>query len=436
MLTAEQNRLLTDVSPGTPLNAYWKQHWIPALRSAALECDGAPVRVELLCEHYVAFRTTDGTAGFVNEACPHRGVSLALGRNENNALTCIFHGWSMNAKGECVHMPTETSNAMCAKVPRIGYPVKEAGGIVWVYLGPGDPPQFNDFAFTHLPARHVRARASYNNSNWLQNVETLLDSAHIALLHHNTVYDKNVPKEGMQLTAGNDVPRYSFDPKPYGFRSYAERTQSDGHTYLRVTEYVAPGMAFIGTTEAEAAFVIMVVPVNNTKTLGWFVFWDDRDDINNRLPDFLMIGTDDNDDDFAASRAGKLVQSQDREAMRRGESWSGIHGVIFEDYAVAESIPIPDRTKEFLGSGDVAIVRLRRDLLSRIAASNEGKPLPESAGNIDYRALRSMAAVIPAGTDVRAFADGKEEERRAKYKDLASNSQLESVAADAQHDVV
>lgn len=415
MLTAEQARLLTDVSPGSALSSYWKEHWIPALRSAALERDGAPRRVEILCEHYVAFRTTDGSVGFLNEACPHRGISLALGRNEHNTLTCIFHGWRMNAEGNCIHMPTEKTNALCPKVPRTGYAVREAGGIIWVYLGKGKPPQFNDFAFTHLPSRHVRARASYNYSNWLQNVETLLDSAHIALLHHDTVYDKDVPKEGLQLAAENNVPRYSFEPKAYGFRSFAERTQPDGDIYLRVTEYVAPGMAYIGTTNAEAAFVIMVVPVNNTKTLGWFVFWDERGDINDRLPEFLMIGTDENDDDFAASRAGKLVGSQDREAMRRGKSWTGIKGVIFEDYIVAESIPIPDRTNEFLGSGDVGIVRLRRELLRRIEDHRDGKPLPENIGNIDYRSLRSLAEVVPAGTDFRVFADRKEEERRGSF---------------------
>ncbi|MDO8864222.1 Rieske 2Fe-2S domain-containing protein [Haliea sp. E1-2-M8] len=419
MLTAEQNKLLTDVSVGSPLSGYWKQHWIPALRSEALEVDGAPTRVELLCEHYVAFRTTDGTVGFLNEACPHRGVSLALGRNENNALTCIFHGWQMNAKGDCVHMPTEETNTLCSKVPRTGYPVREAGGIVWVYLGGGEVPQFNDFQFTQVAPKHVRARASYNNSNWSQNVETLLDSAHIALLHADTTYDKDVPQEGMQLSSGNHVPRYSFDKKPYGLRSYSERDQPDGSVYLRVTEFVAPGIAFIGTTSAEAAFAIMVVPVNNTKTLGWFVFWDERDDINNRLPEFLMIGTDASDDDFAASRVGKagdLMASQDREAMRRGETWTGIKGVIFEDYVLAESMPIVDRTKEFLGSGDVAIVRLRRELLSRISDYQAGRTLPEHSENIDYRALRSLAEILPENNvDIRAFTDEKEAERRATF---------------------
>ena len=437
MLTAEQAHVLTDVSPGSALNSYWKEHWIPALRSAALERDGAPLRVEILCEHYVAFRTTDGSVGFLNEACPHRGISLALGRNERNRLTCIFHGWQMNADGNCVHMPTEMTSAQCAKVPRIGYATREAGGIIWVYLGKGTPPQFNDFAFTHLPSRHVRARASYNYSNWLQNVETLLDSAHIALLHHDTVYEKDVCKDGMmQLSADNHVPRYSFEPKAYGFRSFAERVQPDGDTYLRVTEYVAPGMAYIGTTSAEAAFVIMVVPVNNTKTLGWFVFWDERGDINDRLPPFLMTGTDGNDDDFAASRAGKLVGAQDREAMRRGESWTGVTGVVFEDYIVAESIPIPDRTKEFLGSGDLGIVRLRRELLRRIEAHTEGKPLPENVGNIDYRSLRSLAEVVPAGTDICAFADRKEEERRQSFGGEATARKAGASGLDPVRDVI
>ena len=174
------------------------------------------------------------------------------------------------------------------------------------------------------------------------------------------------------------------------------------------------------------------MPVNNTKTLGWFVFWDGRDDINNRLPDFLMVGTDDSDDDFAASRAGKLVASQDREAMRRGESWTGIKGVIFEDYAVAESIPNVDRTKEFLGSGDIGIVRLRRELLSRIQAHAEGKPLPEHAGNIDYRAMRSLAEVVPPGTDIRAFAQAKEAERRQAYGS-EDDKRAQSANADAAH---
>ena len=186
MLSQEQNNLITDVSPNTALHKYWKRFWLPVLRGAALEAGGTPKKVEILCENYVAFRGDNGSVGSLHEACPHRGVSLAMGRNENNRLTCIFHGWSFDAEGNCTHMPTEKDQSFCNKVKGQGFQVKEAGGIIWVYLGEAEPPKFNDYAFTLLDSLHVRPRASYNEANWFQNVETLMDSAHINLLHNDS----------------------------------------------------------------------------------------------------------------------------------------------------------------------------------------------------------------------------------------------------------
>ncbi|MNZ38371.1 Phthalate 4,5-dioxygenase oxygenase subunit [compost metagenome] len=416
MLTAEQNRLITDVSPGTPLSRYWKRHWIPALRGEALEAGGAPMRVELLCEKYVAFRGENGKVGFLYEACPHRGVSLALGRNVNNQLSCIFHGWSFDSDGNCTHMPTENDQSFCSKVKGQGFPAKEAGGIVWVYLGEGQPPKFSDYAFTHLSRTNTRPRASYNEANWLQNVETLLDSAHIGLLHKDTTANPNLPQAGLQLVTGCDTPKYTFESKPYGLRSYSVRDISPENKYLRVTEYIAPGTAFIGTTDAEAGFVIIVVPVNNTRSLQWYIYWDERQPIDDNLPDFALLGTDESDDNFAASRQGKPDYLQDREAMKRGESWSGIDGVIFEDYAVAESIPIVDRTKEFLGSGDLAIVRMRRELFERIKQSESPDNVDATRSEeVDYRSLRALALMIDNNQDIKALTEEKLNQRRQAW---------------------
>ena len=414
MLTAEQNRLLTDVAPGTPLHNYWKKQWIPALRSEALEPGGAPQKVELLCEKYVAFRGDDGKVGFLYETCPHRGISLALGRNEGNRLTCIFHGWSFDADGNCTRMPTEKDQSFCQKVKGQGFKVREGGGIVWVYLGEGQPPKFCDYAFTYLTREHARPRASYNEANWLQNVETLLDSAHIGLLHHDTTADASLPQAGLQLVTGNDTPKYTLEQRPYGLRSYSLRSSGSENDYLRVTEFVAPGTAFIGTTDAEAGFLIIVVPVNNTRSLQWYIYWDTRQPIDNNLPDFALLGTDDSDDNFAASRQGTPNYGQDREAMRASKSWSGVPGVIFEDYAVAESIPIVDRTREFLGSGDLAIVRLRRELMERIRQSEAGEDCLQAEAS-DYRALRALAEIIPTNTNIQEFTEQKLQDRKASF---------------------
>src|SRR5262249_18301661 len=72
----------TRVGPGTPMGDLLRRYWIPALMSEQLtEAGGAPTRVRLLGENLVAFRSPDGRIGLVEENCPHRGASLAYGRN-------------------------------------------------------------------------------------------------------------------------------------------------------------------------------------------------------------------------------------------------------------------------------------------------------------------------------------------------------------------
>src|SRR3954471_5763305 len=114
MLSKESNELLCRVGPGTPMGNMLRQFWVPALRSARLEASGAPVRVRLFGENFVAFRASDGRVGFLDEGCPHRGVSLALARNENCALTCIFHGWKIDVSGKVVDVPSEPAGSNLA----------------------------------------------------------------------------------------------------------------------------------------------------------------------------------------------------------------------------------------------------------------------------------------------------------------------------------
>src|SRR5215472_5080568 len=151
MLKPEQNELLTRVGPDTPMGEFLREYWVPACRSAKLEADGAPERVRLFGENFVAFRATDGRVGFIGEGCPHRCASMALARNEGNGLRCIFHGWKVSVDGECVDTPTEPPERraeFAKRVPVRHHPVHEAGGLVWVYLGKEKvAPRFYNFEF-------------------------------------------------------------------------------------------------------------------------------------------------------------------------------------------------------------------------------------------------------------------------------------------------
>ena len=77
MLTQEENELLVRTGPGTPMGSLIRRYWIPALFCDKLpRPDCPPVRVRLLGEDLIAWRSSEGTVGLVEERCPHRGARV------------------------------------------------------------------------------------------------------------------------------------------------------------------------------------------------------------------------------------------------------------------------------------------------------------------------------------------------------------------------
>jgi phenylpropionate dioxygenase-like ring-hydroxylating dioxygenase large terminal subunit len=112
MLSKEDNELICRVGPGTPMGKLMREYWIPAMLSSELpKPDSDPVRVLLLGEKLIGFRATDGSIGLIQNHCPHRGASLFFGRNEENGLRCVYHGWKFDVKGQCMDMPNEPAES-------------------------------------------------------------------------------------------------------------------------------------------------------------------------------------------------------------------------------------------------------------------------------------------------------------------------------------
>ena len=94
------NELLTRVGPGTPMGDLLRRFWMPALIESELaEPDGPPMRLRLLGEDLIAFRDTEGRIGILGANCPHRQAGLYFGRNEENGLRCVYHGWKFDTTG-------------------------------------------------------------------------------------------------------------------------------------------------------------------------------------------------------------------------------------------------------------------------------------------------------------------------------------------------
>ena len=157
MLTANENDLLCRVEGAAPMGRLMRGHWLPiCMAEEVAEPDGAPLRARLLGEDLVVFRDSDGRLGVVGEHCPHRRASLALGRNEESGLRCLYHGWKIDVDGNVVEMPSEPpASCLAAKVKHTAYRSEETGGFVWVWMGADAAPPFERPAWAPSPTTKI-----------------------------------------------------------------------------------------------------------------------------------------------------------------------------------------------------------------------------------------------------------------------------------------
>jgi len=170
MLSAHNNEQITRTGPGTPMGDYLRRYWLPAITSRELpDPDCPPIRVKLLSEELIAFRTTSGEVGLIQNACPHRGASLFFGRNEEEGLRCVYHGWKFDVLGNCVDMPSEPAESnFKTKVHARAYPTLEKGGLVWVYMGPAElMPELPHYGWSQVPDANVHISCRIQECNFL-----------------------------------------------------------------------------------------------------------------------------------------------------------------------------------------------------------------------------------------------------------------------------
>lgn len=415
MLSAENNELLTRVEGDAPMGRMMREnYWIPFSLTSELVADGAPKRVRLLGRNYVAFRATDGRLGFFNERCPHRGVSLALGRNECNGLRCIFHGWKFDVTGQTVEITTEPdaerARDFASKVRLKHYPTREAGGLVWVWLGEAAEPPFPSLPFVGEHEKNNWLTVSRARCNWLQGVEGTLDSVHVGTLHNTYIssYVKRTAGAGTGKLTLNNAPRYEVDATDYGLRAAALRALADGGTYVRATEHFVPFVSLVPADRQGDGVIFIATPVDDEHHLLFFGLWSEhqarrpedgnvfmtRDPVYDRHDFVKLSGDADNN------------WGQDRTLMAAGHFTGFGTNIVEEDMVVQLSMgPIADRTEEMLSTSDVAIVRLRRLLLDALKADANGEAPPGSAlGARPVRVRDPIDAVLGPGVHWQDFA--------------------------------
>lgn len=417
MITFEENELMCRVENGAPMGDLMRRHWIPiCLQEEVPDADGTPIKARILGEDLVVFRNTDGEVGVLDEYCPHRRASLVFGRNEENGLRCLYHGWKMDIKGNVTEMSSEPdASGMIDKVKIKAYPVKEWAGMVWAYIGPQDKiPEFVPPRWAPTADARVSIAKVVMPVNWAQILEGAIDSAHSSSLHSSDMVPARV--HGAEATDKNwlrpstdKAPRMQVQRTNFGFRYAAIRRpifNAETHDYVRSTVFVAPWTVLIPPNNLYNVANVNI-PIDDTNTCFYFIGWGKPDQVPEtatwRAFLGLKVGTD-LDNNYRPLRNYENRYWQDRQAMKNG-NFSGIKGIPNQDMAMWLTMgPIADRSLDRLGASDMAIVEFRKQMVE--AAQNFKKNGTAIGTGADFvpSDVCSFQKVIPKDTDWRAFA--------------------------------
>jgi 5,5'-dehydrodivanillate O-demethylase len=183
MLNKEENELLTQVGPGTPMGELLRRYWHPIAGLA--EMQQYPTKlVKVLGESLVLYRDRKGRFGLIGDTCPHRRVSLIYGIPEEDGLRCPYHGWKFSREGRCLEMPAEPPESTFKdKVSISAYPVEELGGLIFAFLGPKPVPLLPRWDLLVAQGALREAGWMIIPCNWMQCMENSLDPVHVEWLH-------------------------------------------------------------------------------------------------------------------------------------------------------------------------------------------------------------------------------------------------------------
>lgn len=230
---------------------------------------GARESVTILGEQIVIGRRRSGEVFALRDRCPHRGAPLSQGQFDGVALTCPFHGWRFGTDGQCLAMPTLVHDDATdpGQVRVQSFPVREADGIIWVYLGsqPAEAPPVPEL----MPQRAPRCRVAVSvlvEASYDLCVLSLIDPGHVGYVHNSWWW---------RPTATAREKTKDFAPLPFGFRMTAHTAAANSRGYRLLgrpqteVDFLLPGQRIERITVGNRTIVnaTFATPIDAKRTL-------------------------------------------------------------------------------------------------------------------------------------------------------------------------
>jgi 5,5'-dehydrodivanillate O-demethylase oxygenase subunit len=348
MLSAETNKLLTEVGPDAPMGEYLRRYWHPVSAVSEFGSAGAKA-IRLFGEDLVLYRDLSGTFGLVDRQCPHRRADLSYGYVEACGLRCNYHGWLFGADGKCLEQPyDDVANPQARyrdKITIKAYPVRALGGLLWAYMGPDPAPCLPDWEPFSWKNGFVQIVFAEVPCNWLQCQENSIDPVHFEWMHSNW----SVRLKGETGPYGPRHLKVDFEEFEHGLIYKRVREDTDERSDLWTVGRVAlwPTGFYLGD------HFEWRTPIDDENTLS--VTW-----AFSRVPNEL----EPYEQGVIPSWRGPVKDESGR--------WITSHVMNQDFVAWVGQGTIADRTQEHLAASDKGVLMMRRRFLAELEATAKG----------------------------------------------------------------
>lgn len=357
---------LVHVGPGTLGGRYWRRFWHPIYRVADL-APRCAIPVTILGEQFTLYRGAAGSCHLVAFRCAHRGTQLSVGWVEDDCIRCRYHGWKYDGSGQCVEQPGEEPG-FAERVRVRSCPTTEYVGLIFAYLGDGEPPAFPYYPDLDAPGVIVADPPEYLPCSFWNRIDN--DAAHGAWTHRSSAMRMNRPDFLIQRIDDIEETEYGYIQRREGF--------SSGHIFMpngRLFWIKTRARGYEGRNDIVDTKFSWTVPIDDEH----FVAFD------------VTVSPLQGDD--ARTYADQRRREQEPEAETRWDiaeeilagrmsveaipdEVSHYNGFAIEDYVTQVGQgPLPDRAHERLGRGDARVAINRTLWLRELSALRQGNHL-------------------------------------------------------------
>jgi 5,5'-dehydrodivanillate O-demethylase len=285
----------------------------------------------------------------------------------------MYHGWRYNGAGECVEQPGE-ENSLAFRVGVRSYPTREYLGLIFAYLGEGEPPPFREWADMDEPGVLEACPPEYWPCSYFNRIDNACDLAHVAFTHREALLRAKRPDRiGSPILKARET--------DYGIHMSCEKPPQETHFHMPNTNLVRAHVRVEGSLEDAASLEVTRiswrVPVDDENTVSLsvdltHVIGEEAEKYRKRRKETEELGQALSPPALGeAILAGKFREKEVDQRVSSATLFS------VEDYLMQVGQGALDRSQDRLGRIDVGVLLLRKIWQRELRAMAEGRPIKQ-----------------------------------------------------------